>query len=69
MCIRDRYPIEQAVEKFILAGGDVALWLSTDRVGSVLDNLERAVSSGRLAPARLDDKVVRILRSKGVVNC
>ncbi|MDT0221487.1 glycoside hydrolase family 3 N-terminal domain-containing protein [Gordonia sp. AC31] len=67
--ISAQYPIEQAVEKFILAGGDVALWLSTDRVGSVLDNLERAVSSGRLAPARLDDKVVRILRSKGVVNC
>ncbi|OCW87097.1 glycoside hydrolase family 3 N-terminal domain-containing protein [Gordonia sp. SMJS1] len=67
--ISAQYPIEQAVEKFILAGGDVALWLSTDRVGSVLDNLERAVSAGRLAPARLDDKVVRILRSKGVVNC
>ena len=67
--ISAQYPIEQAVEKFILACGDVALWLSTDRVGSVLDNLERAVSSGRLAPARLDDKVVRILRSKGVVNC
>ncbi len=67
--ISAQYPIEQAVERFILAGGDVALWLSTDRVGSVLDNLERAVSSGRLAPARLDDKVVRILRSKGVVNC
>ena len=67
--ISAQYPIEQAVEKFILAGGDVALWLSTDRVSSVLDNLERAVSAGRLAPARLDDKVVRILRSKGVVNC
>ncbi|MEY1673551.1 glycoside hydrolase family 3 N-terminal domain-containing protein [Gordonia sp. ABKF26] len=67
--ISAQYPIEQAVEKFILAGGDVALWLSTDRVASVLDNLERAVSAGRLAPARLDDKVVRILRSKGVVNC
>ncbi|MBN0972201.1 MULTISPECIES: glycoside hydrolase family 3 N-terminal domain-containing protein [unclassified Gordonia (in: high G+C Gram-positive bacteria)] len=67
--INAQYPIEQAVEKFILAGGDIALWLSTDRVSSVLDNLERAVSAGRLAPARLDDKVVRILRSKGVVNC
>ncbi|MFE0751596.1 glycoside hydrolase family 3 N-terminal domain-containing protein [Gordonia sp. NPDC058843] len=67
--ISAQYPIEQAVEKFILAGGDVALWLSTDRVASVLDNLERAVSAGRLAPARLDAKVVRILRSKGVVNC
>ena len=67
--ISAQYPIEQAVEKFILAGGDIALWLSTDRVSSVLDNLERAVSAGRLAPARLDDKVVRILRSKGVVNC
>ncbi|MCT1353093.1 glycoside hydrolase family 3 N-terminal domain-containing protein [Gordonia sp. p3-SID1431] len=67
--ISAQYPIEQAVERFILAGGDVALWLSTDRVASVLDNLERAVSAGRLAPARLDGKVVRILRSKGVVNC
>ncbi|MCR8897897.1 glycoside hydrolase family 3 protein [Gordonia sp. GONU] len=67
--ISQRYPIEQAVEKFILAGGDVALWLSTDRVSSVLDNLEAAVKRGRLAPARLDAKVTRILRSKGVVTC
>ncbi|MGV6994093.1 glycoside hydrolase family 3 protein [Gordonia amicalis] len=67
--ISQRYPIEQAVEKFILAGGDVALWLSTDRVSSVLDNLEVAVKRGRLAPARLDAKVIRILRSKGVVTC
>ncbi|WP_238423146.1 glycoside hydrolase family 3 N-terminal domain-containing protein [Gordonia sp. 'Campus'] len=67
--ISERYPIEQAVEKFVLAGGDVALWLSTDRVSSVLDNLERAVSQGRLAPTRLDAKVVRILRSKGVLDC
>lgn len=67
--ISQRYPIEQAVEKFILAGGDVALWLSTDRVSSVLDNLEVAVKRGRLAPARLDAKVTRILRSKGVVTC
>ena len=69
MCIRDSYPIEQAVEKFILAGGDIALWLSTDRVSSVLDTLERAVSAGRLAPRRLDDKVVRVLRAKGVLDC
>ncbi|KAF0966966.1 Beta-hexosaminidase LpqI [Gordonia sp. YY1] len=67
--ISQRYPIEQAVEKFILAGGDVALWLSTDRVSSVLDNLEAAVKRGRLAPARLDAKVTRILRSKGAVTC
>jgi len=67
--ISAQYPIEQAVEKFILAGGDVALWLSTDRVSSVLDNLETAVARGRLAPSRLDDKVLRILRSKGVVTC
>jgi beta-N-acetylhexosaminidase len=67
--ISQRYPIEQAVEKFILAGGDVALWLSTDRVPSVLDNLETAVKRGRLAPARLDAKVTRILRSKGVITC
>ncbi|WP_162904516.1 glycoside hydrolase family 3 N-terminal domain-containing protein [Gordonia rubripertincta] len=67
--ISQRYPIEQAVEKFILAGGDVALWLSTDRVSSVLDTLETSVKRGRLAPARLDAKVTRILRSKGVITC
>ncbi|MCH5645529.1 MULTISPECIES: glycoside hydrolase family 3 N-terminal domain-containing protein [unclassified Gordonia (in: high G+C Gram-positive bacteria)] len=67
--ISAQYPIEQAVEKFILAGGDVALWLSTDRVGSVLDTLERAVRAGRLAPPRLNAKVLRIFRAKGVVNC
>ncbi|MEO9326346.1 glycoside hydrolase family 3 N-terminal domain-containing protein [Gordonia aurantiaca] len=67
--ISERYPIEQAVEKFVLAGGDVALWLSTARVPSVLNTLEKAVESGRLAPARLDAKVLRILRAKGVVSC
>lgn len=67
--INQRYPIQQAVLKFVKAGGDVALWLSTDAVGSVLDTLEGAVASGALTNDRVNRSVVRILRAKGVIDC
>ncbi|GAA4641083.1 glycosyl hydrolase [Gordonia humi] len=67
--ISDKYPIEVAVRKAINAGSDVALWLSTDKVGSVLDSLEKAVADKKLTQARVDRSVVRILRSKGVIDC
>ena len=67
--ISDKYPIEVAVRKAIVAGSDVALWLSTDRVSSVLDALERDVRRGTLSRERVDRSVVRILRAKGVAGC
>ncbi|MGC5256054.1 glycoside hydrolase family 3 N-terminal domain-containing protein [Gordonia sp. DT218] len=67
--ISARYPIEQAVPMAIEAGSDVALWLATDHVSSVLDSLQREVAAKRLTMARVDRSVVRILRSKGVLTC
>ncbi|NLG47855.1 glycoside hydrolase family 3 N-terminal domain-containing protein [Gordonia sp. (in: high G+C Gram-positive bacteria)] len=67
--ITDKYSIEQAVLKSITAGSDVGLWLSTDRVSSVLDTLEKAVKGGKLSTARVDRSVVRILKAKGVLRC
>lgn len=67
--ISARYPIEEAAPMAIRAGSDIALWLSTDRVSSVLDALQRQVASKRLTEDRVDRSVVRILRSKGVLPC
>ncbi|MEE3849969.1 glycoside hydrolase family 3 protein [Gordonia sp. LSe1-13] len=67
--ISARYPIEQAAPMAIRAGSDIALWLSTDRVTSVLDALEQEVAANRLTEQRVDRSVVRILRSKGVLTC
>ena len=67
--ISERYPIEQAALMSIKAGGDIALWITTDRVSAVLDAMQRAVSAGTLTQARVDRSVVRILRAKGVLHC
>lgn len=67
--ISEKYPIEVAVRKAINAGSDVALWLTTDKVGSVLDSLEKAVADKKLSRKRVDQSVVRILRAKGVITC
>ncbi|WP_174299107.1 glycoside hydrolase family 3 N-terminal domain-containing protein [Gordonia otitidis] len=67
--ISERYPIEQAALMSIKAGGDIALWITTDRVSAVLDAMQRAVTAGTLTQARVDRSVVRILRAKGVLHC
>ncbi|GAB17028.1 putative glycosidase [Gordonia effusa NBRC 100432] len=67
--ISAKYPIEQAVPMALRAGSDIALWLSTDKVPTVLDALERAMDRGTLSSARVDRSVVRILRAKGVLTC
>ncbi|WP_200903284.1 glycoside hydrolase family 3 N-terminal domain-containing protein [Gordonia sp. w5E2] len=67
--ISQRYPIEQAALMSIKAGGDIALWITTDRVSSVLDSMQSAVTAGTLTQARVDRSVVRILRAKGVLRC
>ncbi|GAA1482057.1 glycosyl hydrolase [Gordonia sinesedis] len=67
--ISQKYPIEQASVRAIRAGSDIALWLSTDRVSSVLDAMQRAVATKQLTVERVDRSVVRILRAKGVLTC
>ncbi|OHU49006.1 glycoside hydrolase family 3 N-terminal domain-containing protein [Mycobacteroides chelonae] len=67
--ITDRFPIEEAVLKSIKAGVDWALWVSTERVGSVLDRLESAYNAGELNGDAINASVRRVLAFKGVAAC
>lgn len=67
--ITQRYTLPQAVQRFLVAGGDIALWISTDAVSSVLTSLESAVRAGALPEAKVNASVVRILRAKGQLSC
>ncbi|RPA59080.1 glycoside hydrolase family 3 protein [Gordonia oryzae] len=67
--ITGRYPLPQAVQRFLVAGGDIALWITTDKVTAVLNSLESAVRSGQLSRSRVDESVVRILKAKGKLRC
>lgn len=67
--ITDRYDLPQAVEAAIAAGVDVALWLTAEDVPRVLDHLEKAVASGDLPQERVDEAVVTVARSKGILTC
>ncbi|MBJ8339314.1 glycoside hydrolase family 3 protein [Antrihabitans sp. YC3-6] len=67
--ITAKYSIETAVEAALVAGADVALWISTDSVKAVLDNLEQAVAAGRLPQKQVDESVLRVARFKGVLSC
>ncbi|MFI2231482.1 glycoside hydrolase family 3 N-terminal domain-containing protein [Nocardia testacea] len=64
--ITERLSIEQAVEAALVAGADNALWISTDAVGQVLDQLEQAVAAGRLPMERVDASVLRMADYKRV---
>jgi beta-N-acetylhexosaminidase len=63
--INQSYTVPEAVLKALQAGADVALWITTDEVPAVLDRLEAAVGSGELAPAQVDQSVLRIAAAKG----
>lgn len=62
--ITDRLGIVAAVEAALVAGADVALWLTTDDVPQVLDNLEDAVASGRLSGEQVDRSAATVARFK-----
>lgn len=63
--ITDRLGIVAAVEAAVVAGADVALWLTTDDVPQVLDNLENAVATGRLPADQVDRSAATVARFKG----
>ncbi|MFE4498324.1 glycoside hydrolase family 3 N-terminal domain-containing protein [Rhodococcus sp. NPDC056743] len=67
--ITDRYDIADAVQAALVAGVDQALWLTTDDVPRVLDQLEGAVASGALPQSRVDQAVVTVAQAKGAVTC
>ncbi|MDJ0359473.1 glycoside hydrolase family 3 N-terminal domain-containing protein [Rhodococcus sp. H29-C3] len=63
--ITDRLGIVAAVEAALVAGADIALWLTTDDVPQVLDNLENAVATGRLPAPQVDASAATVARFKG----
>ncbi|AOW91712.1 beta-glucosidase [Rhodococcus sp. WMMA185] len=67
--ITDRYDIADAVEAALVAGVDVALWITTDDVPRVLDHLEDAVASGKLPQERVDEAVLTVARAKDALAC
>lgn len=67
--ITDSHPIDEAVILALSAGNDIALWLTTDEVPDVLDHLTSAVKDGRLKPAKIDESVLRVARTKGILDC
>lgn len=67
--ITSRLGIEDAVKTALVAGADVALWITTDAVTSVLDNLEAAVASGELPSSRVDEAARTVLAAKGALGC
>ncbi|MEU5264189.1 glycoside hydrolase family 3 N-terminal domain-containing protein [Amycolatopsis sp. NPDC021455] len=64
--ITAQYPLPEAVLKALQAGADQALWSSGGRVDEVLDRLVKAVASGELPKARVQESVTRVLRGKGL---
>ncbi|MFI7001311.1 glycoside hydrolase family 3 N-terminal domain-containing protein [Nocardia sp. NPDC050175] len=65
--ITSRLSIADAVEAALVAGADNALWISTNAVSSVLDQLEQAVAAGRLPAAKVDASVLRMATFKGAL--
>lgn len=59
----------EAAVRFILAGGDIVLCgAQHDRQIAIMDALYAAAQSGRISPARIDESVRRILKSKLAVT-
>lgn len=67
--ITDKYSIPESAEKALGAGSDVALWLTTDEVPDVLDNLESKLEAGDLDADEINMSVLRIARAKGLIHC
>lgn len=62
-------PPEQAAVQAIVAGADVALFVTIANPIGVIDALEAAVGDGTLPPKRVDASVARVLAQKGVDPC
>jgi beta-N-acetylhexosaminidase len=63
--ITDSYDLPTAVLTALRSGADMALWTSTEGLGTVLDRLQSAVAAGQLSQQNVNDAVTRILAAKG----
>lgn len=67
--ITDRIDLPEAVRASLAAGVDMALWVTGDRVGEVLDHLQAAVAAGSLPEQGVNEAVGRVLTAKDVDPC
>jgi beta-N-acetylhexosaminidase len=63
--IKDHYTVPEAVLRTLQAGTDIALWITTDEVPTVLDRLQKALDAKELKMSDIDDSVRRIAKFKG----
>jgi beta-N-acetylhexosaminidase len=67
--ITDRVGLASAVRQALAAGVDMALWVTKNRLGDVLDHLEQAVAGGSLRESRVNEAVAHVLAAKAVDLC
>ncbi len=67
--ITDRLALPEAVRQALAAGADMALWITDEELGEVLDHLEQAVADGSLPEQRVNEAVGRVLAAKAVDPC
>lgn len=67
--ITDSHSIPEAAQLALAAGNDVALWLTTDEVPAVLDQLQAALKARDLDADDIDTSVLRVARAKGLIDC
>ncbi len=67
--ITDRVDLASAVRHALTAGVDMALWVTKNRLGEVLDHLEQAVAGGSLRESRVNEAVAHVLAAKAVDLC
>jgi len=63
--ITDNYDIKEAVLKFLIAGGDIALICHDNtHIGDIVNYIKLAVENGTITESEIDDKLYRILSLK-----
>jgi beta-N-acetylhexosaminidase len=64
-----RVPPEVAFPQAIIAGADLALFVTIQDPAAAITAVEQAVMDGRLTDARLNDAVANVLTAKGIDPC
>ena len=68
--VSGRYPLEEAIRRFLDGGGDVALWNGPiSSIDRVLKVLEADVADGSLTETKVNASVQRVLAAKGFDPC
>ena len=64
--VTDRHDLPDAALRALVAGADVVLWSSGERIAEVLTRLENAIDRGELPVERITESLQRVLSAKGV---